>query len=764
MTPTRTISIRTSAAALVALAVAGAALAVPAATAAPASAAEPTSLNSASGLVVRDIDGGILQEPSAPVGWAEGAEVRADAPATSTPAALRSGYVITTTGTRTVAGVTGARTVVDEARVELRGRVALTVRGLTVGCAPGGRSVVTVDQLLVGDADRTTAAQGTPGTRIALPATAGAYDDDASVTLEAVTTSGTSRTTTGLRITNGDNYEVRDLALGQVTCSDAAQPALEPHRVAGVQVLGDDGARLVEPAAVISGPGAATVTADEVSALGSRTRASGVSATTRADGSVHVEVDAFAQLPEEDAFAEYRSSALRVNHLNLDVTPAGVATVTFDDPTNALFADGRWLNSQDGYIYSKVDEAGEVLLEVRVNERIEHADGTTTVNALHYLDHTGTWPEVVLGQVVVGADGDPGPGPGPDPEPEEGVVPAGTWHAYGLRSTGAVQLEATGLVSLASTREARVAETTDSTGQVRATDLRSAIAPDGASSSVGDLDLFAGSDAAVRLKDLRTVVSTAGTVVTTGGGTVLGHEVAAGRVTAGTTYRLEGTSTTVVLGATTTDAAGLAVTHGLLLSSPDELATTVTAASVTVGRLAPAPTSVRARAIRTSTSYGNRVELRATVAGASAGTVSVRERGRLLASRTIRNGGAILRLPRDLVARKHQLDVSFRPTGAAASSRTDVAVRVVKARPQLRVTSSRARLTIRLGALPVRPRGLVVRVYVAGRTAPLSTRVVGAVTRVSLAGLSRGTHRVRVVLPATHSTTSVQRSAVVRVR
>ncbi|MEI5674397.1 MULTISPECIES: hypothetical protein [unclassified Nocardioides] len=746
-------SIRTVAATLVALATTGAALALPAT---PAYAADPV-LHTAAGLSVRDIDGGTLQAPTASVGWAADAEVAGEVAATTTPAALRSGYVITTTGTRTVAGSTGARSTVAEARVELRGRVPLTLRGLTVGCAPGGRSFVTVEQLLVGDVDRTAAAQEAAGTTIPLPATAGAYDDDATVTLEAVTTAGTARTTTGLRIRNGDNYEVRDLALGQVTCTDIAPSAREPHRVAGVQIVGADGVRLVEPAPVITGPGAASVAVDEVRALGARSRATGVSATTAADGSVDVEVDAFAQLPAEDALAEYRPSALRVNHLHLHVTPAGASTVTFADSVNALFADGRWLNHQDGYIYSKVDEDGEVLLEVRVNERIEHADGTTTVNALHYVDHTGSWPEVILGQVVIGVDDGPGTGPEPEPQPEQPVVPAGTWHGYGVRATGSVELDAAPLATLTTTTG--VLDTlADGTGQVTATGLRTTVATTGASSVVGRLDLFPGTDAAVRLTDLRTVVTAAGAVVSSGGGTVLGHPVAAGRITPGTSYRLAGTSTTVVLGATSTDGAGLPVVHGLLLTSPDELATTVSAASVTVGRIAAAATSVTATAARTS--YGAGAVLRVRVGGASTGTVRATEKGRVLASGTVRAGVATVRLPRRLGAGTHRLAVVFAPSAGAAPSRSTVDVRVAKARPRLVVSGSGPRLRVRVAGLPVRPAGLVLRTSTGRR--PVVTRVAAGTTRVALRGLPRGTHRVRVLLPATADT--ARAAAVVRVR
>ena len=90
--------------------------------------------------------------------------------------------------------------------------------------------------------------------------------DDATVTIDASSATGGVRTTTGLRIANGENYEVRDLTLGQVSCASVAQPELEPHRVAGVQVTGADGVRLVDPAPVISGPGAGEASAAEFGA------------------------------------------------------------------------------------------------------------------------------------------------------------------------------------------------------------------------------------------------------------------------------------------------------------------------------------------------------------------------------------------------------------------------------------------------------------------------------------------------------------------
>lgn len=669
----------------------------------PSPAVAAVAVHTASGLSARDIDGGTLQAPAALASWSEGEGVSGAAGSTTTPAGIRNGYTVTTEGTRTVAGVNGARTTVERATLDLRGRVPLVLEGLTVGCTPAGTSFTTIEKITVGGTDKTAeVASAAAGYRFALPSEAGAYDDAATVSIETAATNGAVRTVRGLRIDNGDNYELSSLTLGEVSCTTTTQPTLEPHRVAGVQVRTAGGTRLVEPTPALRRPGADAATAQTVEAPGYRSRATDVTTTTAADGTVTVTVGSFRQLPAEDSLAEYRPSALRVNGLSLTVAPGGASSTTFADPTNALFADGRWLNAQDGVIYTKLDpsDSSKVLLEVRIGERVDNGDGTVTVNALHYLDHTGTWPEVVLGQATVSTDVQPGPGPAPTPQPEGLVVPAGTWHSYGVRATGAVEVDASPLATLPATggREATAARVDDAEGgQLTALDSTAAVSPSGGTAAVGDLELFPGTDAEIHLKDLRTVVDAAGARVSTGGGTVFGQTVAPGSLPIATTFTLPGTSTTAVLGAVGTDGAGLPVLDGLVLTSPDELATTVRAASVTVGRgtgAAPAPdgpgavtppaaapagpavTELKTRAVR----RGGEPAVRVRVVGLPSGVearVVVRDKtrgNRVVKRARVGAGRFVLRLPM-LSRGTHRLVVIVKPTATTQGDRSVVVVR-----------------------------------------------------------------------------------------
>jgi hypothetical protein len=750
------------------LALALAALALPGAATSSATAADPV-LASASGLAIRDIDGGTILAATALASWGSGDDVRQESASTTTPASIANGYVITTSGTRTVAGATGARTTVADATISLRGRETMTVKGLTVGCAPGGHSFTTIDKLLVGAQDLTDqVASAAAGYSFALPSKAGAYDSDAVVTIERSTAISGGQTVTGLRITNGENYEVRDLSLGQVTCaSTIAQPAVPAYRAAGVLVSDAAGNRLLDPAPVLVGPGAAEATRDELQAHGYRSRAADVSVASSATGVVTVGVGAFEQLPAEDSLAAFRPSALRVNGFKLTVARDGSSSVTFADAANALFADGRWLNSQNGYIYSKVDGAGDVVLEVKVNERIENPDGTTTVNGLHYIDHTGVWPEVVLGQVTVGADEGGGPG-AEEPQPEQPVVPAGTWHAYGIRATGAAAVAATPLITGAADAEENVAEVADgAAAQVSARLAHVLVRSNRAEAEVGTLDLFAGTDAAVHLSGLRTVVTATGATVTTDGGTVFGQEVPAGTVPVGTTFRLGESDTTLVLNSAGTDGTGLGSVTGLRLTSPDLLATTVTAASVTVGRLAAdaASTTVRAGAVG-SVRYGQQPVVKVTVSGAATGTVRVLKGASVVAAAAVRGGAATALLPRASAVGTQRYVVRFEPTGAtAAPSETTVTFTVARARAVVKLVRrsavgvARPKVAVSLaGVVPV-PAGTKVRIIdVRHPKRTLATVRVGSGRAVvKLPRMSRGTHRLRAVVvtsPTLESTTS----------
>ena len=758
----------------------------------PVAAAADDPLTSATGISVVDVDGGTITAPTPSVIWTQGAPLDGALAAYDSKdvPGIKVGYDVRVTGTTTRAGVTGANVAVAEAVLTLRGRVPVTVTNLEAGVGPDGRSFVSFDRLTVGDVDLTDQAQSTPGFTYAVP-NDGPYAAATVLTVGAVTRSGGTTRVTALALTDStESYEVSALRLGEVSSTAFAQPHLEPARVVGVQVFDPStSARYVEPAPVLTRPGAATASADAVTANAVRSRANGVTVSTDDDGSEHVHVDSFQQTPRDGTWAEYYPSALRVNGLELDVAPDGSSNVTFDDPSNALFADGRWLSALNGSIYTALDADQSPTLEVYVNERTQNDDGTVTINALRYVDLTGTWPSVILGQVTTGVDDGSSPGPGPGPGVEQPDL-TGVWHAFGLQAEGASPLAPTPLVTRSSPTgdvSQHVTQVGDGlTGQLVATDVSVAIAGRSASASVGSLSLFPGTDAAVTVTNLRTTVQEGRVTVSSDGGTVLGRPLAAGTIAPNTALSLPG-GARVTLASVTTDPTGLVVASGLVLDDGAGLGSTVVVARAAASTTpSPAATGTTTRVTLSSAkrAYGKvtkaKVQIAAPGARAVSGVVTLRDGSRTLGSALLSVvGGAATHtftLPTTLTVASHRIAATFVPgPGELRSSTSPVAVlTVTKAKAKVRTTVKRS---VKRGARPratVRVTGVKggaavtgkVRVVVRGkvvRTVTLRARAHGKVV-VRLPRL-RKTARVKALYVGSTTYRKVSSSpSLVRVR
>jgi hypothetical protein len=343
-----------------------------------------------------------------------------------------------------------------------------------------------------------------------------------------------------------------EVALGTVTLpAPAASPAPDARvtEAWGVGVTAADGSTLVSPQPRVTAAGdrrsAERITASE----GYPARATDVTAAIGAAGdTATLTVGHYEQVPGEgdDPVAEYRWPALKVNGLRAEVTADGTMEVTFDDEANAVFVNGVWINTATD-LYTGLDGDGDERVRVHVGERVENADGTVTLTALHYEDLTGTYPEVRLGQVTITptAGGDPGDGDGdgaPTPAPGTDEPAPGRWSAYGLRSTGASDVGAQPLAAPAAsggpvTDRADVVDD-GGAGQLRVTGASVRSAPDRGEVRLDRVVLFPGTRLAGELRDVRVTVAGTATTVTTGGGRVAGTTIAAGPVAADTRVQL----------------------------------------------------------------------------------------------------------------------------------------------------------------------------------------------------------------------------------
>lgn len=390
-----------------------------------------------------------------------------------------------------------------------------------------------------------------------------------------------------------------EVSLGTVTIpAPAASPAPDAQvaEAWGVGVTAADGSTLVDPQPRVTAAGDRR-TADRVTASGGYpARATDVTVGIgEAGDTATVAVGHYEQVPGEgdDPVAEYRWPALRVNGLRAEVATDGTMAVSFDDEADAVFVNGVWINTATD-LYTGLDADGHERVRVHLGERVENADGTVTLTALHYEDLTGTHPEVRLGQVTVTptADepGDGGDGGTPAPAPGTDDPALGRWYAYGLRSTGASDVAAQPLAAPAASGSpvtARADAVDDGgAGQLRVSGASVRSAQDRGEVRLDRVVLFPGTRLAGDLRDVRVTVTARATTVTTGGGRIAGTSVAAGPVAANTRIDLpEGAGTLVLNEQRTTD--GDRSVTAVRFTDRAGLGADVSAAVVTTAAVAP---------------------------------------------------------------------------------------------------------------------------------------------------------------------------------
>jgi archaellum component FlaG (FlaF/FlaG flagellin family) len=221
---------------------------------------------------------------------------------------------------------------------------------------------------------------------------------------ERVRNADGSTTITALRYEDltGANPDVR---LGSVVLP-ASDPVVVPPSTGvgiastvGVLVTSPTGEALIDGQPRVDAEGGSVTSALVAASQAFPARAKNVTVTADKTGAA-VSLDEFTQVPDTSAIGEYVWSALRVYGLNLAVAPDGSSTVTFDNVSSAVFVNGVWINTATD-LYTGVDAAGAERVRVHLNERVQNADGSTTITALHYEDLTGTYPDVRLGIVTV---------------------------------------------------------------------------------------------------------------------------------------------------------------------------------------------------------------------------------------------------------------------------------------------------------------------------------------------------------------------------
>jgi hypothetical protein len=393
---------------------------------------------------------------------------------------------------------------------------------------------------------------------------------------ERVRNADGSTTITALRYEDltGANPDVR---LGSVVLP-ASDPVVVPPSTGvgiastvGVLVTSPTGEALIDGQPRVDAEGGSVTSALVAASQAFPARAKNVTVTADKTGAA-VSLDEFTQVPDTSAIGEYVWSALRVYGLNLAVAPDGSSTVTFDNVSSAVFVNGVWINTATD-LYTGVDAAGAERVRVHLNERVQNADGSTTITALHYEDLTGTYPDVRLGIVTVtpaSTEPTPDPTPEPTPPPGHGGTELPARHAFGVQATGPSVIDAAPLASAApvSVERAELAGV-EADAQAPAAGAAAVadglVVGDGAAGQVsvvapsarvdatrsevttGPISLYPGTTIAVELAGLTVVTTPSSIEVSSLGGTIGDTAIAAGLIAPNTVVALAGSNVRVVL-------------------------------------------------------------------------------------------------------------------------------------------------------------------------------------------------------------------------
>ncbi|MFJ4160871.1 hypothetical protein [Microbacterium testaceum] len=516
----------------------------------PANGAATLPLTSASGIQMLDADGGTLQQPAPLSEWTSGGTVEQSLPQSSDALKLNTTRAV---GLTSRAASDGAQASIDSGLFQLRDRVPIAFTGLRASCGTDGSTSVTFDTLTVDGKNVLNTSKLSTGYTVALP-NSDTWGSTRLIVGERAVDQGRVRVT-ALRIEAEAGWsEIWRVRLGVAACTP--ESIVAPALVSGVTVTAPSGGALIPGAPHLSAEG--SISAQAVSGTASASTASDVSVAHAADGSSAVSVGSFRQVPDTSAVGEYMWSALRVYGLRLTVGADGSSNVTFADTGSAVFVNGIWINTGTD-LYTGVDAGGTPRVRVHLNERVAQSDGSVLITALRYEDLTGAYPAVSLGVVRWSA---PSVGPTPTPEPTAtGAPPLPPRYAFAVEATGPSAIAPAFVAAPGETKAAHVASngtadqaaTDGFAGQVAVRGIETASSDASASVGVHDLVLYPGTAMEVSLRDIRLQVTSLGTTLTTGGGTVAGQAVPAGAVAAGTRYAVAGRSAVITLNAQSVD-------------------------------------------------------------------------------------------------------------------------------------------------------------------------------------------------------------------
>ncbi len=543
-------------------------------------------LTSAYGIQMMDSDGGTLQAQAPLSEYVSGPTVEGSLASTSDVYRLNT---TRTAGLSTRAAADGALARVESGTFQLRDRVPVTFTGLEATCGTDGTTAVSFDTLTVDGVNVLDAAKLSEGYTYDLPNSA-TWGPTKLFIGERSVVSGRVQVT-ALRIEAAAGWsEIWRVRLGTAACTPSTNAAAD-SLVSGVSVTSQAGASLIPSAPRLTEPG--TVTAANVRAAGSASKATDVTVSHNEDGSSAVRIGSFTQIPDTSSVGEYMWSALRVYGLNLDVAANGGSKLTFDRDFSAVFVNGVWINTGTD-LYTGLDTNGVPRVKVHLNERVTQSDGSILITALRYEDLTGAYPSVSLGTVHWTAPAvTPDPGPAPEPTTDPVLPPrfAFALDAHGPSAVDPAALAArpvagstdSGTISNApeSANSASIAD--GAIGQIKVTDAVTSSTADASTVSLGSLSLYPGSSAEVALSDVKLVVTAKEISVTTGGGTVAGTPVAAGAIAPNTVIAVEGRTMTVTLNKQSASASGRllgATAEGSTVSRVADGSVTVTAVDV----------------------------------------------------------------------------------------------------------------------------------------------------------------------------------------
>jgi len=518
----------------------------------PANGATTLPSTSASGIQMLDADGGALQQPAPLSEWTSGATVENSLAQTGDVLKLNT---TRSTGLTARAASDGAQATIDSGLFQLRDRVPVAFTGLRASCGTDGSTSVTFDTLTVDGKNVLNTSKLSAGYTVALP-NSDTWGSTRLIVGERTVDHGRVQVA-ALRIEAEAGWsEIWRVRLGVAACTPATVVA--PALVSGVTVTAPSGGALIPGAPHLDAEG--SISAQTVSGIAPASTASDVSVAHAADGSSAVSVGSFRQVPDASSVGEYMWSALRVYGLRLTVDTDGSSRVTFADTGSAVFVNGIWINTGTD-LYTGVDAGGAPRVRVHLNERVTQGDGSVLITALRYEDLTGAYPAVSLG-VVRWSPAAGGSTPTPTPEPTTTTAPPlPPRYAFAVDATGPSAIAPAFVAAPGETKIAHVtsggadnqAATDGYAGQIAVRGIETASSDTAASVGVDDLVLYPGTAMEVSLRDLRLEVTSAGTTLTTAGGTVAGNAVSAGAVAAGTRYAVAGRTAVITLNTQSVD-------------------------------------------------------------------------------------------------------------------------------------------------------------------------------------------------------------------